>query len=125
LAGQLVRIRDRRVLDEHVEATKLTANARRCGGDRSLICHVELKSVGVGPNLLGRDLAALEITRPNQHSQTMCGEIFCDLKTNSLVGTGDQSYGFVLHGHFSFSIGVFWGCSRTMHCWNGRYALEA
>ena len=96
-ARQLTRIRDGRVVDEHVEAAKLLADALRRGGDRSLIRHVELERAGVRPNLLGRSLAALEIARPDQHSEAVCHEILCDLKTDSLISPGDQGDGFVLH----------------------------
>jgi hypothetical protein len=49
-----------------------------------------MERVCVRPNLPGRGLAALEITRPNQHSEAMRHEIFCDLKTDSLISPGDQ-----------------------------------
>ena len=54
--------------------------------------------MGVRPNLLGRGLAALEIARPDQHGEAVRHEILCDLKTDSLIGPGDQGDGFVLHG---------------------------
>jgi hypothetical protein len=98
-AGQLTRIRDSRVVDEHVEAAKLLADALRRRGDRSLIRHVELEGACVRPNLLGRTLAALEIARPDQHSKAVYHEIFCDLKTDSLISPGDQGDGFVLHSN--------------------------
>jgi hypothetical protein len=47
-AGQLTGIRDSRVVDEHVEAAKLLADALRRGGDRSLIRHVELQQRAAG-----------------------------------------------------------------------------
>ncbi len=97
LAGQPVRVRDGCVLDEHVETAKLLANALRRGGDRSLNRHVELERVGVRPDLPGRGLAALEIARPDQHSEAVRGEILCDLKTDSLIRPGDQGDGFILH----------------------------
>ena len=53
--------------------------------------------MGVRPNLLGRSLAALEIARPDQHSEAMCHEILCDLKTDALIRPGDQGDRFVLH----------------------------
>jgi hypothetical protein len=93
------RIRDGRVVDEHVEAAKLVADALRRGGDRSLIRHIELERMGVRPNLLGRGLAALEIARPDQHSEAVCREILCDLKTDSLISPGDQGDRFVLHSN--------------------------
>jgi hypothetical protein len=49
------------------------------------------------PNLLGRSLAALEIARPDQHSEAVCYEILCDLKTDSLISPGDEGDGFVMH----------------------------
>src|SRR5580704_5308046 len=89
LSGQLTRIRDRSIVHEHVEPSKLLADPLSRGGDRNLIRHVELKGVGVWPNLPGRGLAALEIARPNQHSKAMRHEVFCDLKTYSLIRSGD------------------------------------
>ena len=47
LSGQLTRIRDRSIVHEHVEPSKLLADALSGGGDRNLIRHVELKGVGV------------------------------------------------------------------------------
>jgi hypothetical protein len=107
LAGLLIRIRDGCVLDEQIEAAKLAANALRRGGDRSLIRHVELERAGVRPNLLGRSLAALGIARPDQHSEAVCHEILCDLKTDSLIGAGDEGDGFVLHSHLQLCIAVW------------------
>src|SRR4029077_3676058 len=96
-AGELTRVRNSRIVDEHVETAKLLADALRRRGDRSRIRHVELKRPGVRPNLLGRSLAALKIARTDQDCETVCYEILCDLKTDSLIGPGDQGYGFVLH----------------------------
>jgi hypothetical protein len=93
----LSRIRDSRVLDEYVEAAKLRADALRRGGDRRPIRHVELERDGAGPNPLGRDLAALEIARPDQHSESVRRELLCDLKTDSLIRPGDQGDAFVVH----------------------------
>ena len=106
MARQLTRIRDGRVVDEHVEAAKLLADALRRGGDRSLIRHVELERVGVRPDLLGRGLAPLEIARPDQHGEAVRCEILCDLKSDPLIGPGDQGDGFILHGHLHPSIAV-------------------
>src|SRR6202042_172850 len=60
-------IRDGRIIDKQVEAAKLLADALRCGGDRNPIRYVELKGDGALSHLLGCGLAALEITRPDQH----------------------------------------------------------
>jgi hypothetical protein len=43
---------------------------------------------------IGRSLAALEIARPDQHSEGVYREIPCDLKTDSLISPGDQGDGF-------------------------------
>src|SRR5260370_4228819 len=75
----------------------------RRGGDRSLIRHIELERAGVRPTLVGRSLAAREIARPDQHSETVCREILCDLKTDSLISPGDQGDGFVLHSNLVFA----------------------
>ncbi len=97
LAAPPAGVGDRRVLHEDVEAAELVANARRRGGDRGVIRHVELERVGVRADLLGRGLPALEIARPDQHKEAVRDEVFCDLKTDALIGPGDEGDGFVLH----------------------------
>jgi hypothetical protein len=62
-----------------------------------------LEGVGIRPNLPGRGLAVFEVARTNQHSEAMGHEVLCDLKTYSLIRSGDQCDGFVLHRHFSFT----------------------
>jgi hypothetical protein len=52
---------------------------------------------------IGRSLAALEIARPDQHSEGVRREILCDLKTDSLISPGDQGDGFVLHSNLLFA----------------------
>jgi hypothetical protein len=104
LAGQLLRVRDRRVLDEHVEAAKLVADARRRGGDRSLIRHVELERMGVSLDRPGRVLPARQIARTRQDSEVFRSQILCDLKADPLVGPRDQGDRFVLHGRLPCSI---------------------
>jgi hypothetical protein len=89
-------------LDEHVEAPKLIADARRRGGDRILIGHVELECVGIRANPLGRGFAALQIARPDQYNESVCYEILCNLKADSLIRPSDQCDEFVLHGNFLF-----------------------
>src|ERR1700733_16209251 len=76
----------------------------RRGGDRSLIRHVELERMGVRPDLLGRSLAARKIARPDQHSEALRCEILRDLKSDPLVGPGDQGDGFILHSHLQWNI---------------------
>src|ERR1700735_3071848 len=58
-----------------------------------------MDSACVRPNLLGRCLAAIEIARPDQHSEAVCYEILRDLKTASLISPGDQGDRFVLHSN--------------------------
>ena len=93
----LRRIRDARVVDQQVEAAKLLADALRCGGDRSPIRHVELERDGARPDLLGRGLTALEIARPDQHGEAVRHEFLGDLKSDSLIGSGDQGDAIVVH----------------------------
>src|SRR5260370_23094114 len=81
--------------------SSLRMRSRR-GGDRSLIRHIELERACVRPNLLGRSLAALEIARPDQHSEAVCREILCDLKTDSLISPGDQVDRFVVRSTLLF-----------------------
>jgi hypothetical protein len=48
-----------------------------------------MEGMRVRSGLPGRGLAAIEIARSNQHREVMRHEILCDLKTNSLIGSGD------------------------------------
>ena len=62
----------------------------------------------VRPDLPGRGLAALEVARPDQHGEAVRHEILGDLKSDSLIGPGDQGDGFVLHDvspHFAPTCG--------------------
>ena len=49
------------------------------------------------PDALGCQLPVLEVARPDEHCKAVRREILCDLKTDSLVGPGDQSDRVVLH----------------------------
>jgi hypothetical protein len=100
LEGQaaLSGIRDSGVLDEYVEVAKLPADTLRRRGDRSPIRHVELERDGARPYLLGGGLAAREIARPDQHSEAVCHEFLCDLKTDALISPGDECDAFIVHG---------------------------
>jgi hypothetical protein len=60
--------------------------------------------MGVRPDLLGRSLAARKIARPDQHSEALRCEILRDLKSDPLVGPGDQGDGFILHSHLQWNI---------------------
>jgi hypothetical protein len=51
----------------------------------------------VRPYLLGRGHPALEVARPDQHSEALRDEILCDLKTDSLIGPDDQGDAPILH----------------------------
>jgi hypothetical protein len=64
-AGPHAHFRDRRIVDEHIEPAKFAPNTLCRGDDGGLIRNVELDCAGVRPNLPGRSLAALEITRPD------------------------------------------------------------
>jgi hypothetical protein len=37
----------------------------------------------------------------------VCHEILCDLKSDSLIGPGDQGDGFVLHNYLRFGVAVW------------------
>ena len=56
LVGQLTRIQDGRVVDEHVEPAQLFADALHRSSDRSPICHVELERAGISVDGPGRSL---------------------------------------------------------------------
>ena len=86
--------------------TKLLADALLRGGDRSLIGHVDLERMSVGPNLLGRTLAPLKIARADQHGEAVRSEILGDLTSDTLICAGDQGDGFILHSHLQPSIAV-------------------
>ena len=62
-----------------------------------MIRHVEPERDGARPNLPGRGLAALEIARPDQHSDAVRHEFLCNLKSDSLIGSRDHGDAFVLH----------------------------
>jgi hypothetical protein len=55
--------------------------------------------VGIRPNLAGRSLTAFEVARSDQHNEAVFHELLCDLKTDSLIGPGDQCDGFVRHSN--------------------------
>jgi ligand-binding sensor domain-containing protein len=88
-------------LDKHVEEAKLAANALCRGGDRSLICHIELEGAGIWPNLPGRGFATLKVARAKQHNEAMLHQILRDLKADSLIGSGNQDDRFFLHRYLS------------------------
>jgi hypothetical protein len=60
-----------------------------------VICHVELERDGVRSDLPGRNLAPLEIAHPDQHKEAMGHKVLGDLKSDSLIGPGDQGDGFI------------------------------
>jgi len=57
----LARVRDRRVVDEHIEPAELAADAVRRGGDRRAVGHVELERARVALDRRGRLLSAREV----------------------------------------------------------------
>ena len=81
---------------------KFLADAFRRGGDRNPIRHVELERDGARTNLLCRSLAAREIARADQHREAVRHEFLCDLKSDSLIGPGDQRHAFVSHSNLLF-----------------------
>jgi hypothetical protein len=89
LAGLLTRIRNGRIVDQHVKPAQFLANALRSGGDRPLIRYVELERAGLSFNRSGRSLATLQIARSDQYDKAERRKILCDLQTDSLVCPGD------------------------------------
>ncbi len=47
--------------------------------------------------LLRGYLPLLEVARPDEHNEVVRGEILGDLKTDPLIGPGDQGDVFVIH----------------------------
>jgi hypothetical protein len=84
-------------VDEHVEAAKLVADALRCGGDRSLIRHVELERAGVSLDQFGSLVSPREIARTDQDGEVLRGQFFLQSEADPLIGPCDQGDGFVLH----------------------------
>jgi hypothetical protein len=105
----LGRLRDTRVVDQQVETADFPADALRRGGDRIPVGHIKLERDGAWANFLRRSLAEPEIPRPDQHGQAVRGEFLRDLKTDSLIGAGDQRNAIVVHTGLP-------GATRAMIC---------
>jgi hypothetical protein len=105
--AQLSRMRDARVVHEHVETAELVPDALCRGGNGGLIRDVELKGAGIRSDALRGRLPMLEAARPDEHDEVVRREFLRDLKTDSFVGSCDQGDGFVLHSNLPFCIGVW------------------
>ena len=46
---------------------------------------------------------ALEIARADEHGRTVRYKFFCDLESDSLIGSGDQGNSFVVDGDVPFA----------------------
>ena len=109
--ARLSRMRDARVVHEHVETAELVPNALCRSGDGGLIRDVELEGAGIRSDALRGRFPMLEVARPDEHGEAVRREILRDLKTDSFVGPGDQGDGFVLHSNLLFCIGC---CYRAV-----------
>jgi hypothetical protein len=75
-AGPLARVRDGRVVDEHVEAAKLLRMRSAAAAIEALIRHVELERARVSADRPGRLFAAREVARTDQDGEALRGELF-------------------------------------------------
>jgi len=105
--ARLSRVRDGRVVHQHVETAELVPDALCRGGDGGLIRDVELEGAGIRSNALRGRLPTLEVARPDKHGEAARREILRYLKTNSSIGPGDQGDGFVLHSKSPVCIDVW------------------
>jgi hypothetical protein len=87
--ARFTRMRDARVVHEHVEMAELVPNALCRGNDRGLIRDVELESAGIGSDALRGRFPMLEIARSDEHGEAVRRKILRDLKTDCFVGPGD------------------------------------
>jgi hypothetical protein len=92
-------MRDGRVVDKQVKAAKLDPDALRYCGDGGLIGDIELEGTGIRSDAFGCLFTTLEVSRSDEHSVAVSREFPGDLKTDPLVGPGDEGDGFVLHNH--------------------------
>ena len=91
-------VRDRRIVDQHVEAAEFAANPLSRGGDRTAVRHVELQRMGVAVDRTGRFLAARQVARTDQDDEILRRQLLGDLQADPLIGARDQGDAFVLHG---------------------------
>ena len=91
------------VVHQHVEATQFITNTFRCRSNGGLIGYVELDRAGIAFDVFCSLLALFQIARPDEHAEAACRKVLRDLKTDYLIGPGDQGDGFVLHNHRSYS----------------------
>lgn len=105
--ARLPRVRDTRVVHEHIKSAELVLDVLCRGGDGGLICDIDLKGAGIRSDALCGCLPILEVARPDKHGEAVCREILRDLKTDSFIGPGDQGDGVVLHSNLLFCIDVW------------------
>ena len=98
------RMRDARIVHEHVETAELIPNAFCRGRDRGLICDVELKGVGIRSDALRRRFPMGKVARPDEHGEAVRRKVLRDLKTDPLVGPGNQGNWFVLHSNLLLGV---------------------
>ena len=97
-SARFSRMRDGRVVHQHVEAAELLPDALGRRGDRGLVGDIELEGAGRRADAGGGRLPLREVARPDEHGEAVAGEILGDLEADAFVGSGDQGDGFVLHG---------------------------
>jgi hypothetical protein len=83
-----IRVRDTRVVHEHIETAEFVADSLCCGSDGALIGDIELDGASVVSDTLRRPLAVLEAARPDEDREAVPREVFRDLKSDSFVGPG-------------------------------------
>jgi hypothetical protein len=62
--------------------------------------------MSAGTDFICRRGAALGVTRTDENSEAICDEIFGDLKANSLIRTGDEGNGLLMHSLLLRTIGL-------------------
>ena len=105
--SRLSRMRDACVVHQHVETAEFVPDALCLGGDGGLIRDVGLEGAGIRSDALRGRLPIFEVARPDEHGEAVRRKILRNSKTDSFVGLGDQSDGFVLHSNFLFCVDVW------------------
>ena len=94
-------------------AALLTSRSRRPNSlrMRSAAAAIEARSVtsswtamAPGPISLAAASPRSKLRDPTQHREAVRHEFLCDLKSDSLIGPGDQRDAFALHSHLLFCI---------------------
>ncbi len=98
--------KDRRVVDQVIDAPEALHCGVRTGPGRCLACDVgthEQRAATTGVDLLGNAAAALLAEFGNHHVHAACGAHFCIAFADAAAGTGDdQGFSVEIHGYVLF-----------------------